>query len=254
MPWIKKYLLWLLFLSGSCSSAVAQIDSTNPPVPDSSKTPSPTGPNNFLADSIIQLYPDSTVVINHIYFEGNKRTRRVIMLRELPFKEGDSVKIKDIPALLAQSKRQLLNLSLFLIKDFDVAVTSNHEPFVDVTIMVKERWYLLPLPHLKPIDRNLNEWLFERGASTSRLDYGVKLLYDNATGNNDKLRFYFVTGYTKQLLLSYNRPYIDKNLKWGMNLSLALGKTHEINYGTDNGEQLFYEDKNGYPRNFLMEQ
>ncbi|WP_346235921.1 POTRA domain-containing protein [Niabella insulamsoli] len=256
MPWLKKYLLWLLLSTGSFLSVCGQIDSTGLSVVDSAKTPSPTGSNNFLVDSIIRLYPDSSIVVRHINFIGNKKTRRVIMLRELPFAEGDSIKISEMPALLSQAKRQLLNLSLFLIKDFDIAVTSNRAPFVDITIKVKERWYLLPLPHLKPIDRNLNEWLFERGASASRLDYGVKLMYDNATGNNDKLRFYFVTGYTKQLLLSYNRPYIDKNLKWGMNMSLALGKTHEINYGTGRvgdsaNRQLFYSDRNGYPRNFF---
>jgi outer membrane protein assembly factor BamA len=251
MPWLKKYALWLLILLGNSLAATAQTDSTTLIADSTKKSPSPVSPSNYWPDSIPIPPEESSYIIRHIYIEGNKITRRAIMLRELPFKEEDVVKIKDIPDLFTRGKTQLLNLSLFLIKDFNIGVVKVDGPYLDVKITVKERWYLLPLPHLKPVDRNLNEWLFKRGASVSRVDYGVKLMYDNASGNNDKLRFYFVTGYTKQLLLSYNRPYIDKSMKWGLNMSLALGKTHEINHITLNNRQEFHNQRDDYPKNFF---
>ncbi len=186
---------------------------------DSSKTTAPAS-------------TDSVIIIRKIEIDGNRITRPVIILRELPFKEGDTIKVNSFPALLAQGNTQVLNLSLFSIKDFSIDVSAVEASFVDIKITVKERWYILPAPYLKPVDRSLSEWLFEKNARVSRLDYGLKLYYYNVSGSNDRLKFYFVTGYTKQLKLSYNRPYVDKKMKWGINFSLAVSKTHEINAGT----------------------
>ncbi|GAB3007210.1 hypothetical protein GCM10027051_03720 [Niabella terrae] len=218
---------------------------------DTVKTPSPVGTNTFITDSIIPPTTDNYFVIRDITIEGNRKTRDIIILRELPFKSGDSILISQIPDLFSQGKTQLLNTSLFAVNEVNVHVKRFEGHYVDVGVKVKERWYLWPIPYVKPVDRNLNQWLFEKGADAKRLDYGVKLLYTNVSGNNDKLRFYFITGYTKQLRLSYSRPYIDKDLKWGINVDLSLGKNHEINYGTENDKQLFVKDNEKYLRNFF---
>lgn len=76
-------------------------------------------------------------------------------------------------------------------------------------------------------------------ASLKRVEYGAKLYYYNATGRNDKLKFLFINGYTKQLSFSYDRLYIDKKLKWGMKTGFAAGKNREINYNTINDKQVF---------------
>ena len=204
-------------------------------------------------DSFIRLHHlppllDSTFIIRNILIEGNTITRRTIMLRELPFKEGDSIRIKDFPLAFKTGKKHLLNTTLFHEANFSVAAFEL--PYVDIKITVKERWYIFPFPHFKPVDRNLNQWLFEKGASLARVDYGVKLMYNNVTGNNDNLRFYFVTGYTKQLMMSYHRPFIDRNLEWGMNIDVAVGKSKEVNYNTINDKQQFLK-YNQYLRNFF---
>lgn len=192
----------------------------------------------------------STFVVRDIIFSGNKKTRNVIIMRELPFETGDSIHIKDVPGSFEEGQNRLMNTGLF--HEVKFSVTRFENPFVDIQVTVKERQYIWPFPYLKPVDRNLSQWLFKESGNFSRVDYGVKLLWGNFTGNNDKLRFYFVTGYTRQLMLSYRRPYIDKKLKWGVNLDVSIGKNHEIQYNTIHNKQEFLrlKDKN-FARNFF---
>jgi hypothetical protein len=83
------------------------------------------------------------------------------------------------------------------------------------------------------------------------VNYGLKVMYNNATGRNDKLNIYLVNGYTKQISFSYDRPYIDKNLKWGLNVGMALGKNREVNYNTINNKQVFFKDTSDFIRSFF---
>ncbi len=248
--------MWLLILTAAGQVAVAQISPAKQAI-DTAETPSPAGPDRFDLDTLNKPEDDSIFIIRGIYIdylEGKKRTRRVIITRELPFAEGDTINSKDIPALFARAKAQVLGLALFSTsdRDFSIAVDRYDGDYIDIRIAVKERWDILVLPHLKPVDRSLSEWLFQNRAQISRLDYGVKLTYNNATGSNDRLRFQLITGYTRQLVFSYHRPYIDKDQKWGMNVGFSIGKTHEVNAGThpDSNTIIFIKDRERYLRNF----
>ena len=222
-------------------SQVAAVDSVSAglPLPDE------------LADSM--YLPDdagNTFIVRNIVIEGNKKTRSVIILRELPFKQDDTIRVRDIPKQFEEAKNRLTNTTLF--HEANLSVLQFEQPFVDIKITVKERWYIFPFPHLKPVDRNISQWLFKEKASLARVDYGVKLMLDNVTGNNDKLRFYFITGYTRQLMLSYRRPFIDKNMKWGVNYDVSIGKNHEIHYNTIDDKQAFLRLKDeNFARNFF---
>ena len=121
---------------------------------------------------------------------------------------------------------------------------------IDVLVSVTERWYIFPLPYLKPVDRNLNQWLFEQHAKLDRTNYGFKINYNNITGRNDKLRLSFVTGYTKQASFSYERPFIDKKMRFGLKISASTGKTREVNYITLNNKQQFLNDNDNYLYHF----
>lgn len=186
--------------------------------------------------------------INEILFSGNKITREIILLRELPFKKGDSIFLKDTSSLFDMGKTQLLNTKLF--HEAALSIGKIDSSGISIKIVVKERWYIFPFPHFKPVDRNLNQWIIDEKASLTRVDYGLKLMYNNVTGNNDNLRFYFITGFTKQLTLSYRRPFIDKSLKWGMSIDLAVGKNKQINYITEKDKQLYLK-YNDYVKNFF---
>jgi len=195
---------------------------------------------------------DSLFIVHRIIIEGNKKTKEKIILREIPIKEGESYSIPILVKKFEDSRRQLMNTSLF--HSVVVSAKNFNGTQVDVSIVVNERWYLFPLPYFKPVDRNLNQWIVEQKASLKRVNFGVKLLYGNATGRNDKLKLYLVGGYTKQISLSYDRLYIDKKMKWGARFTTMAGKNREINYNTINDRQAFLKHNDLYLRNFFHSQ
>lgn len=190
----------------------------------------------------------SLFIVRNIVIQGNKRTRAEIILREIPFKPGEEYLLQSLVRKFEGARKQLMNTTLF--HTVVVALKSFDGHFIDVLVEVKERWYIFPVPYFKPVDRNLNQWLVEQNASLSRVNYGAKLLYNNATGRNDKLRAWVINGYTRQLSFSYDRLYIDKKMKWGMNVGLAMGKNKEINYNTINNKQSFLKDED-FVRSFF---
>ena len=187
--------------------------------------------------------------IRKIVITGNRKTNEKVILRELPFKTGDQYLLSELVKKFEDARRQLLNTVLF--NEVIVALKSIEGYDVDILVEVKERWYLFPVPFFKNVDRNLNQWLVENKGKLNRVNYGIKLLYNNATGNNDKLNVWLMNGYTKQLSASYDRLYIDKKMNWGLNSGFALGKNREINYNTLNNKQLFFKDTNSYVRSFF---
>lgn len=189
------------------------------------------------------------LTIGNIEITGNKKTKSSIIFRELPFKQEDRFSLPELVKRFETARQQLLNTSLFL--NVTVALKDTDGDRASVLVSVEERWYLFPLPYLKPVDRNLNQWLFEQNGDLKRVNYGVKLLYNNATGHNDKFRLWLMSGYTRQLSMNYDRMYIDRRLHWGLNAGLALGKNREVNYNTIDNKQVFLKDPNTYLRNFF---
>lgn len=195
--------------------------------------------------------PDGTqLLVSALVVKGNKKTRADIILREIPFSAGQEYKVEELVDLFELAQQQLMNTALFHIaKVFATGFAGN---CMEVTVEVVERWYLFPIPYFKLVDRNLNQWLVDQHASLDRVNYGVKLLYNNVTGHNDKLRLWVFNGYTQQLSASYEKPYIDRAMRWGFKLSTATGKSREINYNTLNDKQAFLKTEESFIRKFLM--
>jgi outer membrane protein assembly factor BamA len=227
----KKYCFWLIATVLCCQQLVAQETG------EIKKT-----------DSVAMAVPDSVVTIGEILITGNKKTKATIILREIPFKTGEKYTLATLVKKFEDARRQLMNTSLFNLAV--VAAKSFEGSVVTVSVVLKERWYLFPWPYFKPVDRNLNQWIVEQKASLSRVNYGAKILYNNATGHNDKLRLYFIGGYTKQFSFSYDRLYIDNKLKWGLSGGFAIGKNREVNYNTIKDKQVFLKDNDNYLRSF----
>jgi len=192
---------------------------------------------------------DVPFTVRDIIISGNRKTKEIIILRELPFHPGEQYVLPALVKKFEEARRQLMNTLLF--HEVVVALKSFEGYNVDILIEVKERWYLFPIPYFKFVDRNLNQWLVEQHGRLDRVNYGVKLLYNNTTGRNDKLNLWLMNGYTKQVSLSYDRPYMDKKMQWGMNLGLALGKNRELNYTTLHNKQVFFKDTSHYVRSFF---
>ncbi|HUM65940.1 MAG TPA: POTRA domain-containing protein, partial [Chitinophagaceae bacterium] len=209
----------------------------------------------MMPDETGMLPPDSTrptgnerpFIVRHIVIEGNKKTRPGIILREIPFQPGDTYLLQDLVKKFELARQQLMNTTLF--HEAIVALKSFDGYNIDILVQVKERWYIFPVPYFKPVDRNLNQWLVEQKASFSRVNVGGKLMYNNVTGRNDKLKFWLIGGYTKQIMFNYDRLYIDKNMKWGMMVGFAMGKNRELNYVSENNKQIFL-DGDEYLRTF----
>lgn len=191
----------------------------------------------------------TTYTIHSILITGNKKTRDKIILREVPFTVGEEYPLSVLKAKLEDARRQLMNTTLFI--DVVVSLSDLGNSEVDILVDVRERWYIFPVPYFKPVDRNLNQWLFEKGANLGRVNYGLKLLHNNLTGSGDKLRLSFVVGYTRQFSVSYDRLYIDNQMKWGLTTSFAIGNNKEINYNTIDDKQVFLKEQNGPLRKFI---
>jgi outer membrane protein assembly factor BamA len=175
-------------------------------------------------------------VVGEIFVEGAKKTKPYIIERELPFKTGDSVYLPDLVKGFEIARQQLMNTTLF--NEAIVALKAFRGFYVDIIIQVKERWYIFPLPYLKPVDRNLSEWA-KQGYGLDRVNYGFKFTWYNFTGRNDKLRLWLITGYSKQIEFQYDQPYADKSLKHGYKIGFAYSFNKEVNYTTMANQQQF---------------
>lgn len=238
-----KYCLWLLLAFACCHYVSAQAPGNE------NKSYAVLPDTGIITDLSNFVKSDTSFKVRDIIIKGNKRTRNDIILREIPFKTGDSYSLPVLVREFEIARRQLMNTALF--HEVVVALKSFDGYQVDILVVVKERWYIFPVPYFKPVDRNINQWIIEQKASLSRVNYGAKLLYNNVTGRNDKLRVYAINGYTKQLSFGYDRLYIDKSLKLGMSVGFAMGKNKEHNYNTINNKQVFLKDEK-YVRNFTM--
>lgn len=181
------------------------------------------------------------IKITSIQIEGNRKTKPYIILRELPYHEGDMISKDSLAILDTISQQQLYNTSLFeQVTVYSEAIDSTQ---VVIKIQVNERWYLFPIPSFKWVDRNFNQWWNEQNRSLDRVNYGLNLRQSNVTGNNDKLNAAFVTGYTHQANFRYQIPFIDKKLRYGLAFGWQNATQKEINIATKLDKQVFYKTR-----------
>lgn len=203
------------------------------------------------SSAIIQIPADSvsaedtsSLFIASISIYGNNKTKNFIIEREIPFKQGDYVPAKDIQKKLETAREQLINTSLFL--DVSVYIQNRYGQFVFITVYVKERWYIFPLPYFSLVDKNINTWWVTYNHSLKRANYGIKFLHNNISGRNDKFTLWLITGYTRQVSLKYVRPFFDAKLHNGYNVSFNYTQQHELNYATSLSKQQFFKPDSSF--------
>lgn len=220
-----RFILTILFACGMMVSAIAQTDSLQYKVLSGSST--------AINDSV-----PSKLFVASIAIYGNKKTKDFILQREIPFKQGDTISPANLIKEMVMAREQLINTRLFL--DADVYVENRYGQFVFITVYVKERWYIWPIPFVKYIDPNFNTWWVTYNHSLKRLNYGLKAQHMNLTGRNDKLTLWLITGYSKQVAVKYERPFFDKKLKNGFSFLVNYSNQRELNFGTDSSKQEFF--------------
>lgn len=226
MKFLRVFVIFLFLVK----TASLDAQSTLMVVDSSSKNISDTGFDKNLP-----------IIIGDIQLTGNKKTKSFIVLREVPFKQNDRFIRGNMDKLLLLARQQLMNTALFV--DVSVFVSSIKGNVWSISIEMKERWYLFPLPYFKLIDRNFNQWWVEQNKSLERVNYGIKFIQNNVSGRNDNLDIWLITGYTQQITLRYNLPFFDKKLKSGFNIGMAYGTQKEINYATGDNKQLFFKQE-----------
>ena len=181
------------------------------------------------------------VAVADIVVEGNRKTRRAVLLREMSLAAGDTIPLERLGQTLELQRRLLLNTNLFS----ECAVVLGHvdEAAATVTVraVVRERWYVYPGVTFDLADRNFNVWWTEQNRSLDRVNYGIKLRHSNVTGRADRLTFFAQAGYTRRLELRYENPYINRAKTLGMRLGVLTNRNREWRALTADGRPEFLD-------------
>ena len=201
-----------------------------------------TGPANTI---ITGTWPtDSTlrVCIKDIRVKGAKKTKTYIILREMQFKKGDSLSITQLNEELKQARQQVYNTTLFTETIMEADISNGKD--ISITVTVKEKWYVYPVPQFQLVDRNFNVWAKTYKYSLDRVNYGLKFAHYNLSGRRDQLRIYLLNGYARNISFSYNAPYSNSALTEGFVIGGGFTQNREIAYKTsaDNNVQFYPVD------------
>lgn len=200
----------------------------------------PVNGNN--TDSITRL--QEKVTLKHIYTQGNRLTRRSIILRELSVTEGMELPSDSLHAISELNWKRLFNLGLF--SDIIITTDTISESVIDWKIQVKEQWYIWPELSFKLADRNFNVWWTEQNRDIRRANLGVTLKHRNFRGNLEQLGVTAQIGYTQRFGIDYFRPYVDKKQQHGFGASFFVSKNEETFYITDSNKLRFIRTQGNY--------
>ena len=181
--------------------------------------------------ALAQTTDTSFVVVQHIQLLGNQKTDDRIILRELDIHEGDTLRKADLAERLEKDRRKVFNTNLFL--SVKLSLTNQTTQTADLQVEIKEQWYIFPFPVFRFADRNINEWLFQRGADLRRSIYGVNFRHRNFRGKAEELRVNLEFGFAQFLEFFYRIPYLDKSQKTGITFGVSYSDTKNLAYRTD---------------------
>ncbi|MCP9750473.1 POTRA domain-containing protein [Ferruginibacter sp. HRS2-29] len=197
--------------------------------------------------AFLQKDTSAFVQVTSINISGNKKTKGYIILREMQFKEGDSIPTFALAQNLQQAHDQVYNTTLFS----DVAITPTFISPTQITIavVVKEKWYIYPTPQFQLVDRNVNEWIKLHNADLNRVIYGVKFAHYNFSGRRDQLRVYLLNGYARNISFAYSAPYSNSALTEGFSVAAGFTQNREVPYRTTRFNKLQQFNNGDFVRN-----
>lgn len=141
------------------------------------------------------IHEDSlSIVVESIIVSGNEKTQEFIILRELTFSAGDTISTEEIRFSIERIK----SLGLFYSVEFNL---SDSETGKLLEIIVKESWYIFPVPFVRFQNNDL-----------SKSNYGISLVWKNFTGRNDDVVGFLSLGHDPSWGITYSNPVLDKDL------------------------------------------
>ena len=180
--------------------------------------------------------------VDTVRIEGNDKTKRAIILRELEFQKGDTIAASRLEPLIKKSKSNLLNTELFNFVSIDKKTRGRH---VSIFINVTEQWYSWVFPVFEIADRNFNTWWETK--DFSRADYGLLIIQENFRGRSEYLTMKMITGYNEYLNFQYKIPYIDQDKVFGLEFNAKTIRKHETKVITHDDELTFFKQEDTYP-------
>ncbi|WP_116106830.1 BamA/TamA family outer membrane protein [Lewinella sp. IMCC34191] len=190
--------------------------------------------------------PADSVLIDEVLLIGHKKTRPRVIFREMTFGRGQLIARDELPLEVSRSYNNLMNTGLFASIEMSYDTAGAEAGRTVVIVNMRETWYLYPVPEFELADRNFNVWWNEQDRSLDRVNIGGKLTHYNFTGQRDRLRLGFTTGYTRSMEASYGFPYVNKAGSIGINFGFGYQRRREQNYLTRNNRQEFYSDPDNW--------
>ena len=182
-----------------------------------------------------------TVTVQTITIHGIKRTKPSIVYRELTFKEGDTLSQSDLGPILERNRNNLINMGIFNEAIVNVSEWDTEEGVVDISIELKESWYIYAMPILDLADRNFNVWWTTYNHAFDRLNVGARLDWLNFTGHNDRLKAKMQFGYTPKQEIEYRFPYLNKRQSLSISTAFNHSINKEISYITSENREQFVQ-------------
>ena len=182
------------------------------------------------------------LVVETIFFEGLEKTKQRVLFRELDFAVGDTIKLNQLDRRMEVNQQNLYNLGLFNTVDV-IPTVSQDSTELGVIIAVKERWYIFPIPFAQLQERTFNEWWADK--DLDRLVVGLWLKWDNLTGRNDDADAKGSIGYTNELYLSYDKPFLFPKKRIDGLFEGFYVANKEVGYATQDGKLQLARLENG---------
>ncbi len=165
-------------------------------------------------DTVIIADSSRALSIREVTIEGNRKTRKKIITRELSVAPGDQLSLIRLNDTLKLDRNKIYNTNLF--NEVEPQIQVVNDSTVDLNIKVDERWYLYPVPIFRLADRNFNDWWVNQGANFQRVNYGLRVTQYNFRGRGERLRFMLQSGFEDRFIFNYLIPYIDKKQRIGI--------------------------------------
>jgi len=191
----------------------------------------------FILSDNLSAQEDYTV-IDTIFFEGNKRTKPVYMLREIGVAPGDTLFFETFDDQISRSTNFLYSTDIFARVKVDTAFNKNNH--CQLVVKLSENLSLIPVPVVDLAD-NFNVWRQVYDYDFSRVIFGVIVRKKNIRGLNEELSFEGWLGFNRQIGIRYTFPYIDKKQTTGLFVRARLMANKEISYRTIENKFAFYQ-------------
>jgi len=196
----------------------------------------------FIVDSLFAQR--DSITVSEIILDGNRKTKRQTILREMDLKEGDVIAVTDLSTIIETNRLQLLNTGLFILVKINIKEWNDNFGKIKIVVSFQENWFIYPAPIFELADRNFNIWWVEQNRSLRRVNYGMRFYHINLTGRRDRLKTVVQFGFTRKYEISYTLPTIGNNPNLGVVGEAFFAENKDIGYKTVDNRLLFqrFED------------